>query len=77
MLRLCLTILLKTKRTNEGRWNETADDRGIIRGVIAMLFSHDFESNEFNRAVDRFELDNKLKAGIERHRERAGRRLAI
>ena len=34
-----------------------------------MLFSHDFESNEFNRAVDRFELDNKLKAGIERHRE--------
>ena len=38
-----------------------------------MLFSHDFESNEFNRASDRFKLDNKLKAGIERHRKRAGR----
>ena len=29
-----------------------------------MLFSHDFESNEFNLAVDRFELDNKLKATV-------------
>lgn len=38
-----------------------------------MLFSHDFESNEFNKALDRFELDNKLKAGIERCHERAGR----
>ena len=38
-----------------------------------MLFSHDFESNEFNRALARFELDNKLKTGMERHRERAGR----
>ena len=38
-----------------------------------MLFSHDFERNEFNRALSRFELANKLKVGIERHRERAGR----
>ena len=72
-MRLYLTILLKTKRTNDGRWNETADDRGIIRGVIAMLFSHDLESNEFNRALDRFELDNKLKTGMERLHERDGR----
>ena len=36
-------------------------------------YSIDFESNEFNRLLDRFVLDNKLKVRIEWYCERAGR----